>query len=50
MKCNCCTSKCTVDTIGNLNGKNVVITGGNGGIGYRIERCREHEDGETRFE
>src|SRR5512138_3124896 len=35
MKCNCCKSKkWTADKIGNLKGKNVVITGGNSGIGY----------------
>ncbi len=36
MKCNCCckSEKWTADRIGNLKGKNVVITGGNSGIGY----------------
>jgi NAD(P)-dependent dehydrogenase (short-subunit alcohol dehydrogenase family) len=35
MKCNCCKSeKWTAERIGNLSGKNVVITGGNSGIGY----------------
>ncbi len=35
MKCNCCKSeKWTADKIGNLIGKNVVITGGNSGIGF----------------
>jgi NAD(P)-dependent dehydrogenase (short-subunit alcohol dehydrogenase family) len=35
MKCTCCKSEIwTGDRIGNLKGKNVVITGGNSGIGY----------------
>lgn len=35
MKCTCCKpKKWTVASIGNLKGKNVVITGGNSGIGY----------------
>jgi len=35
MKCTCCKAeKWTTDNIGNLKGKNVVITGGNSGIGF----------------